>query len=146
MIPTDPMSCEDRQQLLDLGFSAAMIEELDRRHFKPCRLPKDSLPPSKVPHHGFLRQTTLPHLHIALTPYDTPESLDTALYDAGRRDGHDLLGGFFMRFFDAVKNRPSIVDLADVVQRLTALEARLNPEPSTTNDHAPPSPPPRPNP
>lgn len=140
MIPTDPMSCEDRQQLLKAGFKEAMIEELDRRHFKPCRLPKDTLPPSKVTRYGFLRQTTLPHLHISLTPYDTPESLDTAIYDAGRRDGHDLLGMAFMRFFDAVKNRHAAVDLTTLETRLAALEARAaelqtteNSEPRTEN-------------
>lgn len=123
--PIQAMDWQDKEFLRHEGFSAAMIEELERRHFKPCQPPERITCPSKVTRYGFLRQTTLPHLHISLTPYDTPESLDTAIYEAGRRDGHDLLGGFFMRFFDAVKNRPAAVDLATLETRLATLEARI---------------------
>jgi hypothetical protein len=120
------MTCAERDRLLTQGFSAAVIDALAERGYRPCQPPGN--PPKQENRCGFLRQTTLPHLHLSLCPGDGLEELDTALYEAGRRDGHDTLASYFMRFFECVKARPAAPDLSTLEQRLAALEARLSTE------------------
>jgi hypothetical protein len=129
MADLEPMPCADRERLLKAGFNEAIIEELDRRHYRPCQPPERTVTPGLPTRYGFLRQGNLPHLHIALTTDDTIDNLDTAIYEAGRRDGHDFLAGLFVRALDAVRNRPAAPDLSTVLQRLATLESRLPSEP-----------------
>ena len=113
------MTHDEQEALIAAGWPPLLIVELKRRGFR------ESGPDSARLIVGddrtwFLRQTTLPHIHIGIHKGDDLEALDTAIHDAALRIGHATLAGRFMHFLDHCKAwRP------DPAADLTALEARL---------------------
>lgn len=105
--------------LLDRGFRPCQPDFIDLR-FSGSDM-KNSL--------GFIRQGTLPHLHITLVRDDDVqtvlERIDTGIFEAGLRVGHEGLAGSFMRFVDSCKSWRLSPAPAALETNLTHLEARL---------------------
>lgn len=77
----------------------------------------------------FLRQTMMPHLHIAVHPGDTLDDLLSAIYDMAWTDGANNIASAFNNFLDRVKRpRRSSETERSIDQRLTALELKLGTE------------------
>lgn len=110
----------ERQGLLDAGWKLEVVTALHARGFREV-MPDVNADGTQTPR--FLRQTQLPHLLIRLEKGDTLEDLDSAIFEAGRRDGHESLASGFMSFFDRVKNWKSQTSLES---RLAKLEVQLD--------------------
>jgi hypothetical protein len=124
------MTAEERQELLDGGWDPRVILSLEERGFRPCK-------PDYVAARfegvdikrtmGFLRQTSMPHLHITVAndplPHVVLERIDTAIYEAGRMKGHDTLASDFQRFFQRCQSQHPGPDLAILETRLAKLES-----------------------
>jgi hypothetical protein len=116
------MKAAEVDDLIRAGWDIQVIQSLCDRGFREsCPMPHEdgSTSPS------FLRQTTLPHLHIVLEKSATLEDLDTAIYDAGQQSRHQYLADQWHRFTDVMKawHRPQ--KSTDLEARLTKLEATL---------------------
>lgn len=116
------MTHEEQEELIASGWPAVIIVELHRRGFREV-CPKVNGDGSTTP--AFLRQTELPHIHLALEKSTTLEALDTAIFDAGQQSRHQYLADQWHRFTDTMKawHRPQ--KSTDLEARLTKLEATL---------------------
>lgn len=117
------MTSEEVHELIEHGYNMDLVESLQKRGFReacPMQQPDGSTTPS------FLRQTSLPHLHIALEKSATLEDLDTAIHDHAYRLGYQALADLWHRFTNSVKSwhRPQRTD--NLEERLARLEARLS--------------------
>lgn len=125
------MTAEEQHELLALGWDPRVVLSLAERGFRPCK-PDPILARSEgidiKRTIGFLRQTSMPHLHISVEndplPHVVLERIDTAIADAHRLKGHEELAGYFMRFFDQCRNWKPSPDLSTLEKRLAALEAK----------------------
>jgi len=127
------MTDEERADLIAQGWQPEVIHSLHQRGFRPCAVDHiearfNGADPSASC--GFLRQSCTPHLFITLTR-DTIlevviEHIDSAIYQAGYKDGHERLAGDFMRFFSACKNHRLPPDVAAIEARLSRMEALAN--------------------
>jgi hypothetical protein len=131
------MSDAEITELTREGWPAEIIASLRTRGFRPCEADHiaarfDGADPKKT--RGFIRQTALPHLHLTLERHGTMremlERIDTALFEAGLRVGHEGLAGMFMRFFESCKTwrlspAPAALEthLVNLTARLAKLEA-----------------------
>lgn len=116
---TRMMTVEERIDLINSGWKEEVINSLSRRGFRECG-PVVNADGTKTP--SFLRQTTLPHLHIALEKTATLEDVDNAIDEFSRREAHSALAGLFMRFFDQCKAWRPAPDNAALEKRLAVLE------------------------
>lgn len=116
------MTEQEQEQLIAAGWHPLIITELRRRGFREV-CPITNRDGSKTP--SFLRQTELPHIHLALEKSTTLEALDTAIFDAGQQSRHQYLADQWHRFTDTMKawHRPQ--KTTDLEARLTNLEAKL---------------------
>ncbi len=126
------MSDAEITELTREGWPAEIIASLRTRGFRPCEADHiaarfDGADPKKT--RGFIRQTALPHLHLTLERHGTMremlERIDTALFEAGLRVGHEGLAGMFMRFFESCKTWRLSPAPAALETRLAKLEAAL---------------------
>lgn len=126
------MTDDERAELRDLGWHDEVIESLFRRGFRPCKPDYvtarfEGIDISRTM--GFLRQTSMPHLYITVANDQeisvVLERIDTAIYEAGREQGHSTLAGDFMRFFEHCKNWKPSPDYNAIEKRLAALEANV---------------------
>jgi hypothetical protein len=131
------MSDAEITELTREGWPAEIIASLRTRGFRPCEADHiaarfDGADPKKT--RGFIRQTALPHLHITLerqgSMREMLERIDTALFEAGLRVGHEGLAGSFMRFVESCKTwrlspAPAALEthLVNLTARLAKLEA-----------------------
>lgn len=116
------MTHEEQEELIASGWPAVIIVELRRRGFREV-CPMVNGDGSTTP--AFLRQTELPHIHLALEKSTTLEALDTAIFDAGQESRHQYLADQWHRFTGTMKawHRPQ--KPTDFEARLTKLEATL---------------------
>ena len=114
------MTEQEQEQLIATGWHPLIITELRRRGFREV-CPITNRDGSTTP--AFLRQTELPHIHLALEKTTTLEALDTAIFDAGQQSRHQYLADQWHRFTDTMKawHRPQ--KSTDLEARLTKLEA-----------------------
>jgi hypothetical protein len=133
------MSDAEITELTREGWPVEVIASLRDRGFRPCEADHiaarfDGADPKKT--RGFIRQTTLPHLHITIQRHasvcEVLEHIDTALFEAGLRVGHEGLAGMFMRFFESCQTwrlspAPAALEtnLVNLTARLAKLEAEL---------------------
>lgn len=74
----------------------------------------------------FLRQTTMPHLHIAVHPGDSLDDLLSAIYDMAWTDGANHIANSFNNFLDRVRRpRPPTETERFHDARLSALEKKF---------------------
>ena len=128
----DVMTAEEQQELLAAGWDSRVVLSLAERGFRPC---KPDYVDARFEHAdikrtmGFIRQTSMPHLHITVERDSdlnvVLERIDTAIFEAGRQSGHDSLAGDFQRFFQRCQSRHPGPDLTTFSDRLTAIEAKL---------------------
>ena len=126
------MTDAEKEDLLAHGWHPIVIESLALRGFRPCKpdFIEQRFEPLDLRHAcGFLRQTSLPHLHISITktaqPAEVMEAIDTAIYEAGQRTGHESLAGDFMRFYNRCKAWRPTPSHDDLITRIQALEAKV---------------------
>jgi hypothetical protein len=129
------MSDAEINELLREGWPAEIVFSLKDRGFRPCETDHiaaryDGADPKKT--RGFIRQTALPHLHLTLerqgSMREILERIDTALFEAGLRVGHEGLAGMFMRFVESCKTwrlSPAPAALETNLSNLTARLAKL---------------------
>jgi len=115
------MTDDERAELRVAGFRPEVIESLMQRGFRPCEAEFHDMLYGET-RTGFLRQTRLPHLHIALNPGDDLEDVDTAIHEAGFSAGADHLAAPMVRFLDSLKHRRRVADLSALEQRVKLLE------------------------
>jgi len=130
------MNDEERDALLQQGFSAPVVELLKRLLFRPAG--HVTLTHGlKVPR--FLRQAVLPHVEIALDRHAEMHDLVTAIFDAGRHDGHAALAALFNSFTDRARSKHAAPAAADLERRVAELEAKLaGDDPSSATDREQP--------
>lgn len=126
------ISRDEYVELIAAGWNAVVVYALAQRGFRES-CPVIHADRSETP--TFLRQTTLPHIHIALEKTATLEDLDTAIYEAGEKARHQYLADKYHAFTDCMKawHRPQRTD--DHEARITKLEARI----ATNNQQPKPS-------
>lgn len=135
------MTQDEVTELRALGWQLEVIQALQHRGFRPCKPDAIMARSGDFDIHrsmGFLRQTAMPHLYVTVERDELPhvvlERIDSAIYEAGYRSGHETLAGHFMRFFEQCKNWKPMPDVRDLEKRLAELEQRAaNKEPGTTN-------------
>lgn len=123
------MTDEESTLLQQQGWQTEVIHSLHQRGFRPCRPDYTAARfegNDMAATLGFIRQTTLPHLHITVEK-DTShrvvlERIDTAIFEAGLSAGHQSLAASFMSFFDRCKKVRVIPDQS-LESRLAKLEA-----------------------
>ena len=94
------MSRAESYELIAQGWHPRLIDELQARGFRES-IPVTHADRSTTP--AFLRQTTLPHIHIELEKGATLEDLDTAIYEAGEKARHQYLADRYHAFTDSMK-------------------------------------------
>lgn len=125
------MTEKDRQELLSLGWQPEVIASLHDRGFRPCRPDVHELRfggADATRSMGFLRQTATPHIHISVLR-DSPvhhvlELIDTAIYEAGCRAGHQQIADKFNAFTTACKSRPASMSGPNVQAQTQQGQAR----------------------
>lgn len=116
------MNLQERLALLDAGWPAPLIDSLRERGFREAgglRHDDGSTSPS------FLRQTTLPHLHIAVEKTTTLEELDTAIFDAGMQHEREMARMKWDQFFRHITS-PRTSSALSLECRLAKLEEKLS--------------------
>lgn len=119
------MTADEVHDLIKRGYAIGLVESLQKRGFReacPMQQPDGSTTPS------FLRQTSLPHLHIALEKSATLEDLDTAIHDHAYRLGYQSLADLWHRFTESVKSWHRPQKQTDLEARLARLESQLGNE------------------
>lgn len=129
MRDAEMMTDEEFIELQTLGWHPDVIQALRVRGFRPCKPDHIIARSGDFNIHrsmGFLRQTTVPHLHITVEsdelPYVVLERIDTAIFEAGHRAGHEHIASLFMRLFEQCKNWRPAPDVVSFEKRLADLE------------------------
>ena len=118
------MTAADYDDLHRRGYKPDVIDFLRDRGFREAgEIRNDDGTTSPT----FVRQTIMPHLHIAVHDGDTLDDLLSAIYDMAYTDGANNIASAFNNFLDRVKRprRPSETERS-IDQRLTALELKLS--------------------
>jgi hypothetical protein len=116
------MTAKDIDECKRQGFSLAVIALLSEAEFLPAGLHRH---PSGTTQPGFVRQGSLPHIYIVLDPRCDVREVITAIYDDGRKQGHEGLAAAFMSFVDRCKRVPPAEDLSEIKKRLAEVEAKI---------------------
>ena len=132
------MTDEEQHELIEKGWHPRVIVQLALRGFRPCkpdwmaaRFEGASIDRTM----GFLRQTSMPHIYITVERDELVEvvleRIDTAIYEAGRQQGHEVLAASFMSFFTRCQRVPPAADMSAIEKRLAAIEARQSDKETT---------------
>lgn len=138
-------------ELIGSGWNTDVVLSLRFRGFRPCKPDYIAARFEGIDIRrtmGFIRQTAHPHLHITVArdelSHVVMERIDTAIYEAGMRIGHESLASSFMSFFERCKHWKPAPDISHLEKRLARLEAKLSNNsqpPSTTSTTVNPPPP-----
>ena len=115
------MTAKDIDECKRQGFSLAVIALLGDAEFLPAGLHKHE---DGTQQPGFVRQGSLPQIYIVLDPRSTVREVITAIFDNGRKQGHEVLAASFMSFFTRCQGVPPAADMSALEKRLAAIEAR----------------------
>jgi len=115
------MSPQDLSDCQRQGFHPAIIAMLDAADFHPAGDHKHA---DGTTSPAFVRQGSLPHIYITLDPRCDVREVITAIFDAGRQQGHEGLAASFMSFFERARRIPPAADLSTLEKRLAALESK----------------------
>lgn len=128
--PVNPvtMTAKDIDECKRQGFSLAVIALLSEAEFLPAGLHKHQ---DGTTQPAFVRQGSLPQIYIVLDPRSSVREVITAIFEDGRKQGHEGLASAFMSFFTRCQRVPPAADLSALEKRLAAIEAKLIPENST---------------
>ena len=127
------MTAEERQEMLALGWQAAVLDRLFERGFRPCKADPAlvrafDFDPTRCS--GWIRQTSMPHLHITVARDESLEvvleRIDAAIYYAGDRAGFSRNAGYFMHFLDQCRAWKPLPDLTSLEARVKQLEEERN--------------------
>ena len=128
------MSPQDLSDCQRQGFHPAVIAILDAADFLPAG---DHKHQDGTTSPAFVRQGSLPHIYITLDPRCDVREVITAIFDAGRQQGHEGLAASFMSFFDRCRRIPPAADVSTLEKRLAVLEARQGDNQTTRQGEAP---------
>jgi hypothetical protein len=128
------MSPQDLSDCQRQGFHPAIIAMLDAADFHPAGDHKHA---DGTTSPAFVRQGSLPHIGIVLDPRCDVREVITAIFDAGRQQGHEGLAASFMSFFDRCRRIPPAADVSTLEKRLAVLEARQGDNQTTRQGEAP---------
>jgi hypothetical protein len=115
------MTPQDLSDCKSYGFSPAVIYLLQLADFQPAG---DHKHQDGTYQPAFVRQGSLPQIYIVLDPRCDVREVITAIFEDGRKQGHEVLAASFMSFFDRCKRVPPASDLSALEKRLAAIEAR----------------------
>jgi len=115
------MSPQDLALTAAQGFSPAVIAMLNTADFHPAG---DHKHQDGTTSPAFVRQGSLPHIYITLDPRCDVREVITAIFEDGRKQGHEVLAASFMSFFERCRRIPPAADMSALEKRLAAIEAR----------------------
>lgn len=115
------MSPQDLALTAAQGFSPAVIAMLNTADFRPAG---DHKHQDGTTSPAFVRQGSLPQIYITLDPRSSVREVITAIFEDGRKQGHEVLAASFMSFYDRCKRIPPAADMSALEKRLAAIEAK----------------------